>query len=149
MSGVAIDRVSVAILIGCLVITFSVGARAIGPIGPDRLLAAKSQEDAEEVRASELTNRFWVQLKDELERAEVGMTSTGRSAAYKVIAKGARNLAESDATEEEVEKAENQLRKFALRLVEVAQNQRGDEATVDRGTVVRTKRGICPLFPFC
>ena len=121
----------------CLAFT----ARPSGPRGerPEILVAAKP----------DIAKRLHDLADKKLKAAKVVMPANAKASVDELIDQGADALTKASATESQIKTAEDNLGKFIDGLIANGEGLRGNATRVNKNAVKKTKKSLCPLFPFC
>jgi hypothetical protein len=84
-----------------------------------------------------------------MKAAKIVMPTDAKASVDELIDQGADALTKESATESQIKTAEDNLGKFIDGLIANGEGLRGNVTRVNKNAVKKTKRSLCPLFPFC
>ncbi len=101
----------------------------------------------------DIQKSFHQLLKEKLHASKAVITSDVNDSLTEFMDKGAANLHDQNATPEQISNAREVLSDFIDKLISNGDILRGSEGNKVKMISVKTykqsKKGICPLFPFC
>jgi ABC-type transporter Mla subunit MlaD len=101
------------------------------------------------VDSNDIKKTFHQLLKNKLHASKAVVTSDVIDSLNEFIDKGAATLTQQNATTEQVNQARATLSDFIDSLIRNGDLLRGNEVRISIKSYKKSKKGICPLFPFC